>query len=80
MVEFITFWLFIVMERTIKYQFCSHNSDNIYAYLNRINKFLEDYYSVYFQKEDVSFDNSSQYEFHSKNSLTIQVKDLVGSF
>ena len=34
----------------------------------------------FLSKLPVLFDNSSQYEIKRKNSLTIQVKDLVGSF
>ena len=65
------------MERTITYQFCSHNSDNIYAYLIRINKFLEDYYSVYFQKEDVSFDI---YKFDQQMEPNMVIGDIIPSF
>ena len=65
------------MERTIKYQFCSHNSDNIFAYLNRINKFLEDYYSVYFQKENVSFDI---HKFDLQIEPNMVLGDIIPSF
>jgi hypothetical protein len=65
------------MERTITYQFCSHNSDNFYAFLDRIKRFLDDYYAVYFKSEGFSFDID---RFDQQMNPNMILGDIIPSF
>ena len=65
------------MEKTITYQFCTNNSDNIYAFLDRIKGFLDDYYAVYLKGEGFSFDID---KFDQQMNPNMILGDIIPSF